>query len=86
MRTCIKAWMSSSFGQIPLLTWELAALERLKNRCCYFFSVAIDKIHFKFVGNEDIHNISDEFEFRPDQTTDYGVNCPERLKNTPIDL
>ena len=52
------------------------ALERLKNRCCHFFSVAIDKIHFKFVGNEDIHNISDEFEFQPDRTTDYGVNCP----------
>ena len=68
------------------LTWELAALERLQNRCCHFFSVAIDKIHFKFEGNEDIHNISDEFEFRPDRITDYGVNCPERLKNTPIDL
>ena len=86
MRTCIKVWMSSSFGQIPLLTWELAALERLKNRCCYFFSVAIDKIHFKFVGNEDIHNISDEFEFRPDRTTDYGVNCPWMSKKYPIDL
>ena len=73
--------MSSNFGQIPLLTSELAALERLKNWCCHFFSVAIDKIHFKFVGNEDIHNISDEFEFRPDQTTDYGVNCPfERVR------
>ena len=64
------------FGQIPLLTWELAALERLKNRCCHFFSVAIDKIHFKFVGNGGIHNISDEFEFRPDRTSDYGVSCP----------
>ena len=76
MRICINAWMSSNFDQIPLLTWELAALERLKNRCCHFFSVAIDKIHFKFVGNEDIHNISDEFEFRPDRTTDYEVNYP----------
>ena len=52
-----------------------------KNRCCYFFSVAIDKIHFKFVGNEDIHNISDKFEIRPDWTTDYGVNCPWTSKN-----
>ena len=83
MRIFIKAWMSSNFGQIPLLTWELAALERLKNRCCHFFSVAIDKIHFKFVGNEDIHNISDEFEFRPDRTTDYGVNCPWTSKKYP---
>ena len=86
MSTCIKAWMSSNFGQIPPLTWELAALERLKNRCYHFFSVAIDKIHFKFVGNEDIHNISDEFEFRPDRTTDYGVSCPWASKKYPIDL
>ena len=83
MRTCIKAWMSSNFGQIPLLTWELAALERLKNRCCHIFSVAIDKIHFKFVGNEDIHNILHEFEFRPDWTTDYGVSCPWASKKYP---
>ena len=50
----------------------LAALEHLKNRCRHFCSDAIDQIHFKFVGNEDVH-ISDEFEFRPDRTTDYGV-------------
>ena len=30
-RTCIKSRMSSSFGQIGLMTTELAALERLKN-------------------------------------------------------
>ena len=30
MRTCIKAWMSLTLGQIPPLTMELAALERLK--------------------------------------------------------
>ena len=78
--------MSSNFGQIPLLTTELAALEHLKNRCRHFFSVAIDQIHFKFVGNEDMHNISKEFEFRPDQTTDYRVICPWMSKKYPIDL
>ena len=78
--------MSSNFGQIPLLTTELAALERLKNWCCHFFSVAIDQIHFKFVGNEDMHNISNEFEFRPDWTTDSELSALERLKNTSIDL
>ena len=57
-----------------------------KNRSCHFSSVAIDKIHFKFVGNEDIHNISDEFEFRPDRTLTTELTAPERLKNTPIDL
>ena len=30
-RTCIKSRMSSNFGQIGLLTTELAALERLKH-------------------------------------------------------
>ena len=28
----IKTWMSLNFGKIPSLTWELAALERLKNQ------------------------------------------------------
>ena len=69
---CIKAWMSL----IPPLTMELAALERLKNRRHHFFSVAIDQILFKLAGNEDMHNILDEFEFWPDLTTDYGVSCP----------
>ena len=82
-RTYISAWMSSNFGQIPLLTMELAALERLKNWCRHFFSVAIDQIHSKFVGNEDMHNISNEFEFRPDWTTDYRVICPWTSKKYP---
>ena len=31
IRTTIKAWMTLNFGKIPLLTLELAALERQKN-------------------------------------------------------
>ena len=31
-RPTIKAWMSLNFGTIQSLTWELAALERLKNQ------------------------------------------------------
>ena len=85
MRTCIKAWMSLNLGQIPPLTMELAAFERLKNRR-HFFSVAIDPILFKFAGNEDRHNILDEFEFRPDLTTDNGVSCPWASEKIPIDL
>ena len=27
-------------------------------------------------GNEDIHESSEEFEVRPDRTTDGGVSCP----------
>ena len=68
--------MSLNLGQIPLLTMELAALERLKNPCHHFFFIAIDLILFKLAGNEDRYNILDEFQFRPDLTTDYGVSCP----------
>ena len=32
-RTCMKAWMSSNFGQILPSTPELSALARLKNLC-----------------------------------------------------
>ena len=60
----------------PTTDYELAALERLKNRRHHFFSVAIDPILFKLAGNEDMHNILDEFEFWPDLTTDYGVSYP----------
>ena len=33
-----------------------------------------------------MHQISDEFEFWPDRTTDYGVSCPWASKKFPIDL
>ena len=65
---------------------ELAALERLKNRRHHFFSVTIDPIFFKLAGNEDMHNILDEFEFRPDRTTDYRVSFPWASEKIPIDL
>ena len=54
--------------------------------CLHFFSVAFDPILFILAGNEDMHEISDEFELRPDLTTDYGVSCPWASKKFPIDL
>ena len=76
MRTYIKAYMSLNFGQITPLTTELAALERLKNQCHHVMSVDIDPIFFKLADNKDMHNIMNEFEFRPDLTTDYRVSWP----------
>ena len=61
----------------------LAVLERLKNRRHHFFSVAIDLILFKLAGNEDRHNILDEFEFRPDLTPTTELAALEKI---PIDL
>ena len=83
MRTYIKAYTSLNFGQIPPLTTELAALERLKNRCHHVISVDIDPIFFKLAGNKNMHNIMNEFEFRPERTTDYGVSCPWASKKCP---
>ena len=71
-----KSLYELNFGQIPPLTTELAALECLKNRCHHVISVDINLIFFKLAGNKDMHNIMNEFEFRPDRTTDYGVSCP----------
>ena len=54
--------------------------------CLHLVSVAFDSILFILTDNEDMHKISDEFEFRPDRTTDYGVSCPWASKKFPIDL
>ena len=51
-----------------------------------FGLLVFDPIHFIFAGNEDMHKISDRFEYRPDQTTNYGVSCPWASKKFPIDL
>ena len=48
--------------------------------------MATDPILFILAGNEDMHKISNEFEFWPDRTTDYGVSCPWASKKLPIDL
>ena len=74
----------SNFGQIGPTTIELAALERLKishrlimGKCClYANSFIFDRIIIKVAGNQDRHKSSDEFDFRPDQTTHLGVTCP----------
>ena len=50
------------------------------------FSRMLLIILFILAGNKDMHKILDEFEFPPDQTTDYGVSCPWASKKFPIDL
>ena len=41
-----------------------------------FSSFILDWIFSILASKEDNHNISDEFEFRPDSTKDCGVSCP----------
>ena len=84
MRTCIKSWTSLNFGQIGLLTRELAALERLKishslimGKWCLHASLFIfDRIIIKVAGNQDRHKSSVKFDYGPNQTTHFGVICP----------
>ena len=44
-----------------------------------------DPFHI-LAGNDDMHESSDEFEIRPDPTTDCGVSCPLASEKIPIDL
>ena len=77
-RTAIKAWMSSSFGQIRLQTAELASLERLKifiglqweKSCEHSSAFMFAWIVFILAGNKEIHKSLNEFKFQFDPTTD----------------
>ena len=62
-RTCMKAWMSLNFGQIPPPTPELSALARLKKCCEHSGAYIFDWIFFIFSGNEDNQQVWTEFEF-----------------------
>ena len=49
----------------------------------FFFFCFFHPILFILAGNEDMHEISDEFKFWPERTIDYGVSCPWGLKHFP---
>ena len=50
-------------------------------KCCLHASFFIfDQIVLKVAGNQDRHKTSDEFDFGPDQTTNFGVTCPWMTK------
>ena len=54
--------------------------------CLQASSFIFYQILVKLAGNQDRHKISDEFKFRPDRISHFGVTCPwERIKFS-IDL
>ena len=57
-----------------------------ENGVSTFSRLLLIRSFFILAGNEDINKISDKFEFRPDQTVDYGVSCPWASKKYSIDL
>ena len=79
-RPSITSRMSSNFDQIRPLTAELSALECLKNPYFVLWPLSsifvFQWIFFILAGNKDNYNISHEFEFRPDLTSDCRVSCP----------
>ena len=76
--------VSRQIGSKLWCPWQPKAPIDLKwgNWCLHLFSVAFDPILFILAGNDAMHKISDEFEFRPDRTTDYGVSCYWASKNS----
>ena len=75
--TYMRAWMSLKFGQIRLLV--SMATDRVimeKTVLPLFLSCFFHPILFILAGNDDMHESSEEFETRPDLTTDCGVSCP----------
>ena len=79
--------MSSYFGQSPLLTPELSALELLNYLCIMLLPLLcafmFDQIFFILAGKEDCHKSLDEFEFRPDPTSDCELAVLKCLKKSP---
>ena len=69
-------------------TWQQKAPVDLKwgKWCLHLFLVVFDPVLLILASNEDMHKISDKFEFRSDRTTDYGVSCPWVSKKFPIDI
>ena len=68
--------MSLKFGQISPLVSMATDRVMMEKWCCHFFSAFFDPILFILAGNDDMHERSEEFEIRPDLTTDCGVSCP----------
>ena len=48
----------------------------IMGKCVHSSAFIFDKIFLILAGNENIHNILNEFEIWPDQTKDCGVSCP----------
>ena len=74
----MRAWMSLKFGQIRLqvsMTTDRVIMEKmvLPLFLVFFFNPILSIL----AGNyENVHESSEEFEIRPDPTTDCGVSCP----------
>ena len=76
--TYMRAWMSLEFGQIqPLVSMAIDRVIMEKNGVATFSRLFfIRSFSYLQVNNDDMHESLEEFEIRPDPTTDCGVSCP----------
>ena len=81
----MRTWISSKFGQILIQTTELSALERWKKSpLTYNGENGVSALYRLFlIGSFSYLQVTmthikslDEFEIRPNLTTDYRVSCP----------
>ena len=73
--TYTRAWTNLKFGQIRIMV-SMATDRVITKKNGVFFSAVFNSILFILAGNDDMHESSEEFEIRPDPTTDCGVSCP----------
>ena len=73
--TYTRAWMSLNFGQIRLLvSMATDRVKMEKQTVLPLFLGCFYPVLFKLAGTDDMHEGSEEFEIRPDLTTDCGVS------------
>ena len=68
--------MSLKFGQIQPLVSMVTDMVMMEKTVSPLFSAVFHPFLFILAGNGGMHVSSDEFEFRPDWTTDCGVRYP----------
>ena len=74
--TYMRAWMILKFGQIRLLVSMARKRVIMEHTVLPLFSaVFFHPFLFILAGNDDINESWEDFENRPDTTTDYGVSC-----------
>ena len=80
--------MTLKFGQIRLLVSIVTdrVIIITKNTVLPLFQSCFYLIFFILACNNDMHESLEEFEIRPDLTTDCGVSCPLGSEKIPIDL
>ena len=79
--------MSLKFGQISrLVSMATDRVKMEKKTVLPLYFAVFYPILFILAGNDDMHESSEEFEIRPELTTDCGVSCPLASEKIPIDL